>query len=154
MNQTFQNSAQVLSVGIFFSLMILGLAASLPHAMSTGLEANGVSHANATLISQAPPVSILFAAFLGYNPIQRLAGPHVLHSISAHAQAVITGRAFFPQLISEPFRSGLHATFAFAIAACLIAAVASLLRGGKYHHAEPVAAEATGEPQPEPAAAV
>jgi MFS family permease len=153
MNQTFQNSAQVLSVGIFFSLMILGLAASLPHAMSTGLEAQGVSHADAAVVSHAPPVSILFAAFLGYNPIEKLAGPHVLHSISAHAQAVITGRAFFPQLISEPFRSGLHTTFAFAIAACLIAAVASLLRGGKYHHAEPAAVDRGREPQPEPAPA-
>ena len=95
MNQTFQNSAQVLSVGIFFSLMILGLAASLPHTMSSGLEAHGVTPADATAISHAPPVSILFAAFLGYNPIQNLAGPHVLHSISAHAQAV----AHRPQLL-------------------------------------------------------
>ncbi|MGO9821206.1 MAG: MFS transporter, partial [Solirubrobacteraceae bacterium] len=154
MNQTFQNSAQVLSVGIFFSLMILGLAASLPHTMSSGLEAHGVTPADATAISHAPPVSILFAAFLGYNPIEKLAGPHVLHSISAHAQAVITGRAFFPQLISEPFRSGLHATFAFAIVACLIAAVASLMRGGKFHYAEPPpAVDKEQESRPAPAAA-
>ena len=154
MNQTFQNSAQVLSVGIFFSLMILGLAASLPHTMSSGLEAHGVTPADATAISHAPPVSILFAAFLGYNPIEKLAGPHVLHSISAHTQAVITGRAFFPQLISEPFRSGLHATFAFAIVACLIAAVASLMRGGKFHYAEPPpTVDQEQESRPAPAAA-
>ncbi len=154
MNQTFQNSAQVLSVGIFFSLMILGLAASLPHAMASGLEAHGVGAQSATAISHAPPVSILFAAFLGYDPIQKLAGTHVLHSISAHAQAVVTGRAFFPQLISEPFRSGLHATFAFAIGACLIAAVASLLRGGKYHYEEPARTPGNErDAQPVPAAA-
>ena len=82
-------------------------------------------------------MSILFAAFLGYNPIQHLAGAHVLHSLTPHAHALLTGRAFFPQLISAPFRSGLHAAFAFAIAACLIAAAASLMRGGRYHHIEP-----------------
>ncbi len=134
MNQTFQNSAQVLSVGIFFSLMIIGLAGTLPHAMASGLVAHGVGAADAARISHAPPVSVLFAAFLGYNPIQHLAGAHVLSTLSAHSQAVITGRSFFPRLISGPFRSGLHETFLFAIVACLVAAVASLMRGGMYHH--------------------
>jgi MFS family permease len=134
MNQTFQNSAQVLSVGVFFSLMILGLASSLPHAMATGLHAHGVSSADAMRISHAPPVSVLFAAFLGYNPIQHLAGAHVLATLSAHNAAVVTGRTFFPQLIAGPFRTGLHEAFAFAIVACLVAAGASLLRGGKYQH--------------------
>jgi MFS family permease len=134
LNQTFQNSAQVLSVGIFFSLMIAGLASTLPHVMSAGLQAHGVGAADAQRISHTPPVAVLFAAFLGYNPIQHLAGAHVLSSLSAHAQATLIGRSFFPHLISAPFRSGLHATFAFAIVACLIAAFASLLRGGRYHH--------------------
>ena len=134
MNQTFQNSAQVLSVGIFFSLMILGLASSLPHTMSAGLQAHGVAAADAHRIGQTPPVSVLFAAFLGYNPIQHLAGAHVLASLPAHTQALITGRSFFPQLISGPFKTGLHEAFIFAIGACLIAALASLMRGGIYHH--------------------
>jgi hypothetical protein len=139
MNQTFQNSAQVLSIGIFFTLMILGLASSLPHTMTAGLQAHGVASATAHRIGQLPPVSILFAAFLGYNPIQHLLGPHVLASLSAANQATLTGRSFFPNLISAPFRSGLHEAFAFAIVACLIAAAASLMRGGKYHHTEQVA---------------
>jgi MFS family permease len=137
MNQTFQNSAQVLSVGIFFSLMIIGLAGSLPHTMAAGLHAHGVGVADAVRISHTPPVSVLFAAFLGYNPIQHLAGSHVLAALAAHnphAVSVITGRSFFPQLISGPFRTGLHEAFAFAILACLVAAVASSLRGGVYHH--------------------
>ena len=137
MNQTFQNSAQVLSVGIFFSLMIAGLATSLPHAMASGLEAHGVAAADAVRISHTPPVSVLFAAFLGYNPIEHLAGPHVLAGLSAHDHAIVAGRSFFPQLIDGPFRAGLHAAFLFAIVACLVAAVASLLRGGKYEHKEP-----------------
>jgi len=149
MNQTFQNSAQVLSVGIFFSLMIAGLASTLPHTLASGLEAHGVSAAAAQHVAQVPPVSILFAAFLGYNPIQHLVGSHVLASLSAHSRAMLIGRGFFPQLISAPFRSGLHAAFAFAIAACLVAAVASLMRGGKYQYRS----TAPGEGEPAPAIA-
>jgi MFS family permease len=130
MNSTFQNSAQVLSIGIFFTLMITGLAATLPHSVQSGLVANGVPGATATQISHAPPVSILFAAFLGYNPIQRLAGSDTLAHLSHHSLALIDSRTFFPHLISSAFRHGLHQAFAFAIIACLIAAAASWSRGG------------------------
>jgi MFS family permease len=130
MNQTFQNSAQVLSIGVFFTLMIIGLAATLPETMSAGLQAHGVSLAAAHSASTLPPVSILFAAFLGYNPIQHLLGSHVLAGLSVHNQTILTGNTFFPNLISAPFRDGLHAAFLFAIIACLIAAAASLMRGG------------------------
>jgi MFS family permease len=136
MNQTFQNSAQVLSVGIFFSLMIAGLSGSLPHTLASGLHAHGVKLSDAVRIGHTPPVAVLFAAFLGYNPVQHLAGTHVLAALTPHARALLTGRSFFPQLISAPFRSGLHEAFAFAIVACLVAAAASLLRGGIYHHDE------------------
>jgi len=129
MNQTFQNSAQVMSVGIFFTLMIIGLSSSLPEAMLSGLQAHGVSHADASRIAHLPPVSILFAAFLGYNPIQHLVGPSALHGLSAANQAALTGPTFFPNLISAPFRDGLHAAFTFSIIACLVAAAASLARG-------------------------
>jgi MFS family permease len=152
MNQTFQNSAQVLSVGIFFSLMIAGLSGTLPHTLSAGLHAHGVALSDANRIGQTPPVAVLFAAFLGYNPIQNLAGPHVLATLSAHSRAIVTGRSFFPHLISAPFRSGLHEAFAFAIVACLIAAAASLLRGGIYHHEEGMV-QPVPDQQPELAAA-
>jgi MFS family permease len=132
MNQTFQNSAQVLSIGIFFTLMIVGLAATLPASLSSGLRAHGVSAAVASRVSHQPPVSILFAAFLGYNPIQKLLGSHTLSLLSHHNAATVTGRSFFPQLISGPFHSGLHAAFAFAIVACLLAALASWSRGSRY----------------------
>ncbi len=136
MNQTFQNSAQVISIGIFFTLMIIGLGSSLPSTMSSGLQAHGVGAATAHRVAHLPPVSILFAAFLGYNPIQQLLGPHVVAALSVHNRMVLTGRSFFPHLISAPFRDGLHEAFAFAIVACLLAALASLMRGGHYHHAE------------------
>ncbi len=136
MNQTFQNSAQVLSIGIFFTLLILGLASSLPAATSAGLQAHGLSAEVAQRVAHAPPISILFAAFLGYNPIQQLVGSKALDTLGAHAHAVITGRSFFPHLISVPFRDGLDAAFVFAIVACLIAAAASMLRGGRYSYTE------------------
>ena len=136
MNQTFQNSAQVISVGIFFTLMVIGLSGSLPHALNTGLHAHGVSAAAAAHAATLPPISVLFAAFLGYNPIAHLVGAHALSGLSAHSQALLTGRSFFPHLISGPFHQGLQQTFIFAIAACLVAAGASLLRGGQYAHAE------------------
>jgi MFS family permease len=137
MNQTFQNSAQVLSIGVFFTLMILGLSATLPHTMLAGLTAHGVPRHDAQAAANLPPVSILFAAFLGYNPIQHLIPHHVLAQLPLTQQHALIGRSFFPHLISAPFRSGLHEAFWFAIAACLIAAVASWSRGGRPEDAEP-----------------
>jgi MFS family permease len=138
MNQTFQNSAQVASIGIFFTLMVIGLSSALPHAVTSGLEAHGVSATAAYSAAHLPPVSILFAAFLGSNPIAHMVGAHTLATLPAHSQAILTGRSFFPALISGPFQSGLREAFIFAIVACLAAAAASLMRGGRYHHvAEP-----------------
>src|SRR5262252_476883 len=137
MSATFQNSAMVLSIGIFFTLIILGLASSLPATLSHGLIAQGVPPADAARVAALPPVSIMFAALLGYNPIQALLGNIVDKLPPSHA-AYLTGHTFFPSLISGPFSSGLAIAFDFAIVACLVAAVASLLRGGKYvHGAEP-----------------
>jgi MFS family permease len=146
MNQTFQNSAQVLSIGIFFTLMIVGLSTGLPGALTGGLEAHGIAAASAQHVAHLPPVSVLFAAFLGYNPIQHFVGPHALGLLGAHDRAVLTGHSFFPHLISGPFRSGLHEAFAFAIVACLVAAAASLMRGGRYHHGDESSARSTSAP--------
>jgi MFS family permease len=145
MNQTFQNSAQVLSIGIFFTLMIVGLSATLPHSLATGLRAHGVPAAVAAQVSHLPPVSVLFAAFLGYNPAKELIGPHVLARLPAHDAAAIRGRGFFPHLIAAPFRSGLHEAFAFAIAACLVAALASWSRGARVVRPEEHALEQGAE---------
>jgi MFS family permease len=151
MNQTFQNSAQVISIGVFFTLMIIGLSATLPHALSSGLRAHGVPTAAAGHAASLPPISVLFAAFLGQNPIQHLVSPHALAAMSAHSHALVTGRSFFPHLISAPFQAGLHEAFGFAIAACLVAAAASLLRGGRYYAGAEERPEAASAPGPEPA---
>jgi len=133
MSATFQNSSMVLSIGIFFTLIILGLSASLPGHLFTGLTAQGVPAADAARLSHLPPTAVMFAALLGYNPIQMLLGP-VLAKLPASHAAYLTGHSFFPSLISAPFSQGLQVAFDFAIAACLIAAVASLLRGKRYVH--------------------
>jgi MFS family permease len=137
MTSTFQNSATVLSIGVFFSMLILGLAATLPDTLTAGLTAHGVPMAVATRVAALPPVSTLFAALLGDNPIQSLLGPDVLGALPPQDAAYLTGRAFFPQLIAGPFAAGLTLALGFAAAACLVAAVASALRGRRYVHREP-----------------
>jgi MFS family permease len=133
MSATFQNSAMVLSIGVFFSLMVLGLSASLPGHMDAGLLQAGVPAAQASRISHLPAVGTLFAAFLGYNPMGVLLGPTIHHLPVAKAQ-LLTGRGYFPGLIAPPFEQGLRKAFDFAAGACLVAAVASWLSGGKYVH--------------------
>jgi MFS family permease len=136
MNSTFQNSAQVLSIGIFFTLMIVGLSSTLPAALRHGLVAHGVPAVAVDKVAKLPPVSVLFAAFLGYSPIQHLLGSSVLSHLPTASARALTGRGFFPHLITAPFRNGLHEAFDFALAACLVAAGASWLRGGKYVYVE------------------
>jgi MFS family permease len=135
MSATFQNSAMVLSIGIFFTLIILGLSASLPSHLFAGLTAQGVPASAAHQLSSLPPTAVMFAALLGYNPIQMLLGSTLSKLPASHA-AYLTGHSFFPSLISGPFHSGLQIAFDFAIVCCLVAAVASLLRGKRYVHDE------------------
>jgi len=125
---TVMNTAFVLSIGIFFTLMVAGLSSKLPTAMSTGLIAQGIPASAAHALSHLPPIGVLFAAFLGYNPMKQLLGPLLAHLPAGHA-AYVAGREFFPNLITVPFHDGLGVAFAFAIAANVIAAVASLLTG-------------------------
>jgi MFS family permease len=132
---TVQNAGSSLSIGVFFSLMIIGLASSLPDALRTGLTAHGVSTQVADQVAQLPPVGSLFAAFLGYNPIQSLLGPTgALDKLSPADAQALTGKEFFPQLISEPFHHGLVVVFSVAAAMSLIGALASLARGKRFVH--------------------
>jgi MFS family permease len=136
MNTTFQNSAQVLSIGIFFTLVIVGLASTLPPALHDGLVRMGVPADVAARASHIPPVSTLFAALLGYNPLERVIGPAALSHLTSAQHASLVGRSYFPNLISGAFRNGLHAAFDFAIVSCLVAAAASWSRGARYVHVD------------------
>jgi MFS family permease len=136
MRAVFANSGFVVSIGVFFSLMIAGLASNLPAALDSGLVAHGVPAAVAAQISHLPPVSSLFAALLGANPMGSLLPASVLANLPTGQAAIITGNAFFPQLISGPFKDGLTIVFGAATAMAIAAAAASALRGGRYVHVD------------------
>ncbi len=132
MRSTFQNTGTALSIGVFFSVMIAGLASSLPKTLASGLQHQGVPSGAAHQIASLPPVSSLFAAVLGVNPLGHLlAARGVLSALPAAARQTITGREFFPDLISGPFQHGLVVVFALATALTVLAALASALRGGR-----------------------
>jgi MFS family permease len=126
MAATFMNSAMVLSIGVFFSLMIVGLSGGLHQSLYTGLRAHGVAAAAAAKAASLPPVATLFAAFLGYNPIQTLLGP-AIKSVPVAQQHVLLGHSFFPAVISHPFSSALSSAFTFGLVACVIAGLASMV---------------------------
>jgi MFS family permease len=132
---TFQNVGMPLSIGLFFTLMIVGLNQTVPPALFSGLTANGVPAALAHRLASLPPISYLFASFLGYNPLKTLLGP-VLGQLPPADAARLTGNTFFPSLIAAPFQHGLVLVLTFAIVASLVAALASVLRGGHYVHQE------------------
>jgi MFS family permease len=154
MLNTFQNSASVLSMGLFFTIVTLGLAARLPSALYKGLTSAGVAPGPAHLVANEPPIGSLFSAFLGYNPIQELLGPTgALKHMSPHQVAYIEGRSFFPQLIEEPFANGMHLAFTFAAIATAIAVVFSAIRPRIYMHASEPLIEQLAEGAAESAAA-
>lgn len=132
MRSTFQNSGTAISIGVFFTLVIAGVASSLPSTLSAGLVHQGVPSAIAHQLASLPPVSSLFGAMLGVNPIEHLlAQGHALHYLSAAGRQALTSRRFFPHLISAPFDDGLVVVFATSAALSAIAAGASLLRGAR-----------------------
>ena len=137
MRSTFQNSGTAVSIGVFFSLMISGLASSLPHTLTTGLQQQGVPSAIAQHVGSLPPVSSLFAAILGVSPIRSLLEPTgVLQALPESASRELTGNDFFPNLISAPFHQGLVVVFAVAAGLAVVAGLASLMRGGRQTHKE------------------
>jgi nicotinamidase-related amidase len=131
MRSTFQNSGTAVSTGVFFSIMIAGLASTLPKALTSGLVHQGVSHYAAVQVDNLPPTSSLFAALLGVNPLQHAlqSTGFALSSLPSAKQLIITGREFFPHLISGAFHHGLSQVFAFSAALAVLAGLASLLRG-------------------------
>ncbi|WP_330257622.1 MFS transporter [Nocardia sp. NBC_00565] len=139
MRGTLFNGGNALSMGIFFSLIVIGLAASLPSALASGLRAQGVSAGAAAQVADLPPVASMFAAFLGYNPIQELLGPTGELAKPGVNADTLTGQEFFPHLLTGPFHTGLIVVFVAAAIMMFLAAVASYFAGDKYteeHEAE------------------
>ncbi len=146
MRATFQNAASMLSMGIFFTIVIIGLSHSLPVVLQTGLVQAGLPASVAQGVAHLPPTAALFAAFLGYNPMGTLLQPPVLAALSSAARANLLSLNFFPNLIAPAFMKGLHDAFYISIVLSLVAAVASLLRGQRYIHGMDDAIGALGTP--------
>ena len=104
--------------------------------MRADLVAHAVPDQIAGRVATLPPVGSLFAAFLGYNPMHTLLGDKVLAAMPPDKAAYVTGKTFFPQLISSPFKHGLAIAFTASLLMCLVAAAASWLRGSHYVHVE------------------
>jgi len=134
MRATIQNSGMLLSMVIFFGMVIVGLAGKLPPVLYSGLEAAGIPPAVASQAANLPPTGALFAAYLGYNPIQQMISPKNLASLPSATRSLILGKNFFPSLIAPAFMASLRITFYVAMVMSLIAAGASLWRGNKYIH--------------------
>src|SRR3569623_1286854 len=124
---TAMNAGMVLSIGVFFTLMIIGLALALPSSMQAALVAQGLPVNIATGVANAPPVASLFAAFLGYNPMGELIPADALHALTAAQQATITGPHFIPELLAGPIMVGNKNAFTISIVLYLAAALTSWL---------------------------
>jgi MFS family permease len=134
MRVTFNSTGMPLSMGLFFTLLVVGLNAKVPTAMFRGLVAQGIPAAKAAALSHLPPLGYIFAAFLGDNPLKSLLGPAVLSHMPAAQAAKLTSRSFFPHLIGPSFVDGLSLILIVAIVMSVIAAVAQAFSGGKYVH--------------------
>ncbi|MFI2200101.1 MFS transporter [Streptomyces sp. NPDC020192] len=151
MRSTFQNSGTALSIGVFFSLMVSGLAGTLPKTLAHGLQAHGVPAGTAHQVATLPPVSTLFATFLGDNPVGHLLGSAgTLDRLTTAQRAALTGHTFFPELVSGPFHHGLTIVFGVAAGMALVSALASALRGG-HERADDDTPKATHDTEGQPA---
>jgi MFS family permease len=134
MRATIQNAGTLVSMSLFFSMAIMGLAQRLPQALFSGLVAAGIPTDAATHVAAMPPTGALFAAFLGYNPMQQLLPPAVLANLPETTKSLVLGKQFFPSLMAPAFMASLRLTFYGAAALAFLASIVSFLRGGKYIH--------------------
>ena len=121
-------------MSLFFSVAIVGLAHNLPSALFSGMVAAGIPADAASHVASLPPTGALFAAFLGYNPMQQLLPPAVVANLPEATKTIVLGKQFFPSLMAPALMASLRLTFYGAAAISFIAAVVSFLRGKRYIH--------------------
>ena len=141
----FMNTGMVLSIGVFFSLMIVGLTSTLPKSMYHGLTTHGVAAAQAHSVANLPAVGTLFSSFLGFNPLKSLLGSQSATHVTLSQWTTLTGKRFFPDLLQTPFHHGLEIVFSVAIAMALLGALASALRGERFVAQQPSLAKHEGD---------
>jgi len=134
MRSTLQNSGSTIGLSLLFTITLIALSSSLPQSVNAALLSAGAPQL-APVFDRIPPTTALFAAFLGYNPIQTILSqlpPSITGSISNQARTVLTGTTWFPQAIAPAFMSSLTVAFYFNAVLAVLAAAASALRGKKY----------------------
>ena len=136
MRATFMNAGTMLSMGIFFSMIIGSLAANLPFAMQHGLSQFALPHAMVVSLSHLPPMAVLFASLLGYNPLAHLIPTAVIAHLPAVQSRLMLSSRFFPTLIAHAFMKSLRVVFLFSAGLSLVAAVLSVFRGQRYIYDE------------------
>ena len=136
MRSTVQNTGMALSMALYFSILIIGLSHTLPPALNNSLTDAGVPAPISEKISEMPPTAALFAAFLGYDPMQSLLGDKVMSSLPDVTQQTLSSNSFFPQTIAPAVMSSLHIAFYVSALLSVIAALASALRGKRYVHGD------------------
>ena len=136
MRSTFQNTGMALSMALYFTILIIGLSSKLPPVLESSLQREGVPAAVAAQVSNMPPTSALFAAFLGYNPMGSMLSPDVMASLPADTRDTLLGTEFFPQAIAPAVMSSLHIAFYISALLSAVAAIASAFRGKRFVHEE------------------
>jgi MFS family permease len=144
---TFINMSLMFSIIIFFTLLTVGFGSALPNALYKGLVSQDVPSAIALQISKLPPTSALFAALLGYNPMQTLLPQNATQYIPKANLTVITGDSFFPNLIAQPFIDGMRTVLIIAAIMAGIAALASAL-GSKHQRSKIDSSDHKNETKP------
>jgi EmrB/QacA subfamily drug resistance transporter len=136
MRSTFQNTGTALSMALYFTIMIMGLSRHLPEVLGRALIGAGVPTDVAQQVAGMPPTSALFAAFLGYNPMESLMPASAMSALPQATQQTLTGTTFFPEAIAPAVMSSLHLAFYVSAGLSLVAAVISFFRGGRYVYGE------------------
>lgn len=131
MMQTLNNTAMTASMAIFFTILIVGITQRFPDAMASSLASIGASQL-APVFSNIPPTGALFAAFLGYNPVDALLTalpPQMVAQIPSTTISTLNGTTWFPTTFANAFLPSLKTSFLFGALLSVVAAILSAMRG-------------------------
>lgn len=134
MQYTIMNTAFTISMGIFFTIVIVGISQRFPEEITSSLTSIGASQL-APLFNQIPPTGALFSAFLGYNPMgTMLQSLHqsTVSMIPPQIVTTITGTTWFPKTLANAFMPSLQMAFYIGAVMSAIAAIFSAFRGEKF----------------------
>jgi len=136
MRATLQNAGMQLSMAVFFTIVLVGLATGLSGSVHSALSSAGVPEpylSQFTNLVASNPTGALFGAFLGQNPMAAFV-PFLPTTLQQQLGPTLLARPFFPNAVAPSFLHGIDLAFAVSAGLTALAAVVSLLRGGRYVH--------------------